>query len=78
MLVWAFPLSLATTQGIFSFPGVTKMFQFTPFPLLPYVFRQQYQSFTLWWVSPFGYPRILRLHTTPRGFSQCATSFFGV
>ena len=37
--VWADPLSLATTQGIISFPRVTKMFQFTPFPLLPYVFR---------------------------------------
>ncbi len=31
-----------------------------------------------WWVSPFGYPRILRLHTAPRGFSQCTTSFFGI
>ena len=28
-------------------------------------------------VSPFGYPRLLRLHTTCRGFSQCTTSFFG-
>ena len=28
-------------------------------------------------VSPFGHPRILRLHTAPRGFSQCSTSFFG-
>ena len=34
-LVWAFPRSLATTNGIiflFSFPLVTKMFQFTRFP----------------------------------------------
>jgi hypothetical protein len=29
-------------------------------------------------VSPFGHPRLLRLHTTPRGFSQCTTSFFGI
>ena len=29
-------------------------------------------------VSPFGHPRILRLHTAPRGFSQCTTSFFGI
>ena len=30
--VWAVPLSLATTGGItlFSFPGVTEMFHFTP------------------------------------------------
>ena len=41
-LVWANPLSLATTQGIISFPEVTKMFQFTSFPLLLYVFKQQY------------------------------------
>ena len=32
-VVWASPISLATTLGIISFPGVTKMFQFTPFPL---------------------------------------------
>ena len=38
-MVWANPLSLATTQGIISFPEVTKMFQFTSFPLLPYVFK---------------------------------------
>ncbi len=30
--VWAVPLSLATTQGMFSLPGGTKMFQFPPFP----------------------------------------------
>ena len=31
--VWALPLSLATTQGIISFPLGTKMFQFPRFPL---------------------------------------------
>ena len=36
--VWADPRSLATTNGIISFPRVTKMFQFTRFPLLDYVF----------------------------------------
>jgi hypothetical protein len=30
--VWAVPLSLATTRGMVSFPGGTKMFQFPPFP----------------------------------------------
>lgn len=36
-LVWAHPLSLATTYGItsFSFPGVTEMFHFAPFRSLP-------------------------------------------
>ena len=57
-MVWAVPLSLATTQGIVSFPEVTKMFQFTSFPLLLYVFKQQYQGIDPWWVSPFGHPRI--------------------
>lgn len=36
MLVWAFPHSLATTNGImvlFSFPVATKMFQFTTYIL---------------------------------------------
>ena len=32
MPVWASPLSLATTRGILSLPGGTKMFQFPPFP----------------------------------------------
>ena len=30
--VWAAPLSLATTQGMISFPRDTKMFQFSRFP----------------------------------------------
>ena len=37
-LVWAVPFSLATTQGMISFPRVTKMFQFPRFPPLTYVF----------------------------------------
>ena len=56
--VWATPISLATTLGIISFPEVTKMFQFTSFPLQPYGFRLQYQGIDPWWVSPFGHPRI--------------------
>lgn len=35
-VVWAAPISLATTLGIISFPEGTKMFQFSSFPLLPY------------------------------------------
>src|SRR5215203_2901962 len=31
-LVWALPVSLATTQGIISFPPATEMFQFAGFP----------------------------------------------
>ena len=74
--VWAVPLSLATTQGILSFPAGTKMFQFPAFPPLVYVFNQQYPGFP--WVGfPIRISPALRLHTAPRGFSQCTTSFFG-
>jgi hypothetical protein len=31
-LVWALPVSLATTQGIISFPPATEMFQFAGLP----------------------------------------------
>jgi hypothetical protein len=31
-LVWALPVSLATTQGMFSFPPATEMFQFAGLP----------------------------------------------
>ena len=54
------------------------MFQFARFPLLTYVFSQQHQGIDPRWVSPFRHPRILRLYTAPRGFSQCTTSFFGI
>ena len=36
--VWASPFSLATTQGIVSFPPGTEMFQFPGFPSTGYVF----------------------------------------
>ena len=32
-LVWAIPVSLATTQGMLSFPPATEMFQFAGLPL---------------------------------------------
>lgn len=31
----------------------------------------------LWWVSPFGHPRIKAWEATPRGLSQPPTSFIG-
>lgn len=47
--IWADPLSLATTQGIFpvtrgsfSFPPVTEMFHFAELPLCDYVFITKY------------------------------------
>ena len=67
--VWAAPFSLATTQGMLSFPLGTEMFQFPRFPPTAYVFNGQ-----CWRCAPAGFPiRIssdLRLFTAPRGFSQ--------
>ena len=39
--VWAFPLSLATTQGMFSLPGVLRCFSSRRAPRLAYVFSQR-------------------------------------
>ena len=50
-VVWAVPRSLATTNGMISFPRVTKMFQFTRFPSLTYVFSQGYLR-----ISSGGFP----------------------
>ena len=74
--VWAPPLSLATTQGILSFPAGTKMFQFPACPQHGYVFTVLCPIFNRAGF-PIRIPPDLRLHTTPRGFSQCTASFFG-
>src|SRR5918993_3893658 len=57
-LVWAIPVSLATTQGMFSFPPATEMFQFAGLPphglcVQPWVTGHDPSR-----VSPFGHPRI--------------------
>src|SRR6266545_3607385 len=49
------------------------MFQFTEFPL-PLPGATGYHPRR---VSPFGYFRLMRLHTAHRNFSQCTTSFIG-
>ena len=49
--VWAVPLSLATTQGILSFPGGSRMFRFPPFPPPTYVFSRRYPG-----IPPGGLP----------------------
>ena len=43
---------------LFSFPGATKMFQFTPFPLPALCIQTGVPPHDGWWVSPFGHPRI--------------------
>jgi hypothetical protein len=59
-VVWALPLSLATTNGIssISFPPVTKMFQFTGFPSLCLFIEHRMTRNYSRRVSPFGYLRI--------------------
>src|SRR3954470_23015300 len=57
-LVWAVPVSLATTQGIISFPPATEMFQFAGLPphglcIQPWVTGHDPSR-----VSPFGRSRI--------------------
>jgi hypothetical protein len=57
-LVWAIPVSLATTKGMISFPPATEMFQFAGLPphglcVQPWVTGHDPSR-----VSPFGHPRI--------------------
>ena len=46
---------------LFSFPGVTQMFQFTPFPPTALCIQTGVPPHDGWWVSPFGHPRIKAL-----------------
>ena len=75
--VWAVPLSLATTQGIISFPRGTKMFQFPRFPPTS-LFCSAGGTQAFPWVGfPIRVSSDQRLHTATRGLSQCTTPFFG-
>jgi hypothetical protein len=75
--VWAFPVSLATTQGILSFLPATEMFQFAGLPP-PGLFCSARSD---WALPQPGFPirtsSDQRLLATPRGLTQPATSFIG-
>ena len=75
--VWALPFSLATTQGMFSFPPATEMFQFAGLPP-PGLFDSTRGD---WALPQPGFPIRTspdqRLLATPRSFSQPAASFIG-
>ena len=77
--VWPLPRSLATTRGIsfdvFSSPYLDVSVQAVPRVRLFY--SPHAARILSVRVAPFGYPRIYRSFTAPRGFSQLATSFFG-
>ena len=76
-MVWADPLSLATTDGIdsLSFPAVTEMFHFAAFRST----RTINSSWSNTELPVLGFP-IRRppdqsVHAAPRGLSQLAASF---
>ena len=76
--VWALPVSLATTQGMISFPPATEMFQFAGLPLTGLYIQPVVTGHYPSRVSPFGYLRIKGYKPPPRSFSQVCTSFFAV
>ena len=57
-LVWAIPVSLATTQGMISFPPATEMFQFAGLPPHGLCVQPWVTGYEPSRVSPFGHPRI--------------------
>ena len=81
LLVWAPPRSLAATRRIFSTPLGTEMFQFPRCPPSHLLYRSIFQC-PVPVVPTDGFPHSdiqvsSRVLTTPPGFSQPATSFFG-
>ena len=56
--VWAIPVSLATTQGIISFPPATEMFQFAGLPRSGLCIQPAVTGHYPSRVSPFGNLRI--------------------
>ena len=66
--VWATPLSLATTQGMVSFPEGTEMFQFPSFPPYRLWIQRQVLRYEPERVSPFGHPRINACTRLPEAY----------
>ena len=62
-LVWAIPVSLATTQGLISFPPATEMFQFAGLPL-PGLFDSTGSELGM---TPAGFP-----HSDISGYNVCS------
>lgn len=80
-MVWAIPDSLATTTGIvsyFPFFAVLRCFSSRTCLQLPYIFRKRYWDMTLSGFPHSDTPGYNACLSAPRGFSQTATSFFGV
>ena len=69
--VWAVPVSLATTQGIVSFPPATEMFQFAGLPLAGLWIQPAVTGHYPDRVSPFGNPWISTCSGSPRHIVAC-------
>jgi hypothetical protein len=69
-LVWAVPFSLATTQGMISFPPATEMFQFADLPQPGLCIQPGVTGHYPSRVSPFGYPWINACSQLPRAFRR--------
>ena len=75
--VWAIPVSLATTQGMISFPPATEMFQFADLPH-PGLFDSAWSDRALPRPGfPIRTPPDQCLLAAPRSVSSPATSFIG-
>ena len=66
--VWAIPVSLATTQGIISFPPATEMFQFAGLPPPGLCIQPGVTGHDPSRVSPFGHLRINVCSRLPEAF----------
>ena len=75
--VWAFPVSLATTQGMFSFPPATEMFQFAGLPHSSLVYLARCDRALPQPGFPIRRSLDQRLLAAPQGISSPATSFIG-
>ena len=76
-LVWAIPISLATTPGIISFPPATEMFQFADLPQ-PGLFGSAWSDWALPQPGfPIRTPPDQSMLAAPRGISLPTTSFIG-
>ena len=69
-LVWAIPVSLATTQGMISFPPATEMFQFADLPHQDLWIQSCVTRHYPGRVSPFGHPRIDACSQLPEAFRR--------
>ena len=76
-MVWAFPLSLATTDGIDSlyFPADTEMFHFSAYCLSSHMYSDYHDTVLTVPGFPIRKSSDQSVRAAPRSFSQLAASF---